>query len=353
MAINGNILIDKLRITFPIDTLSELSTTERTYIEKVRETLEQYYPATAYSISSSRGEIKITLTPTRFKPPHNFAYTDTNLEMPSEKWLLNLLLKLGFQNRRFSETARIVWIHLTKNVIMNEQVSLYKEFLSSYPFANGYKSALISSSKNNATLRIATQKRNTERDDINGERTIIFYDKGQELRDKANLDCIDLKEPLTKEEIAILKAHDVFYNRRFRKLDLYNLNLLRCEHQYRYREKIKPLARFLNNGTNNVLTVDVLINLLAQRALYKKLNSFYVQQLKKIIFYKKPNVQEALPFDSYQRSFLDLLKNADITELKLIYKTCGLSDKLDKNLKNFYKINSCDVYTELYQKLCR
>ena len=62
MAINGNILIDKLRITFPIDTLSELNTTEKTYIEKVRETLEQYYPATAYSISSSRGEIKITST---------------------------------------------------------------------------------------------------------------------------------------------------------------------------------------------------------------------------------------------------------------------------------------------------
>ena len=92
MSINGNILLDKIRITFPVETLSVLGRTEKNYIEKTRETLENYFPSSAYSVSKSRAEIKITLTPTRFKPPHNFAYTDVNLEMPSEKWLLNLLL---------------------------------------------------------------------------------------------------------------------------------------------------------------------------------------------------------------------------------------------------------------------
>lgn len=352
MSISGNILIDKLRITFPAEIVLELGYTEKDYMEKASETLGVYYPNSAYSVGKSRGEIKITLTPTRFKPSHDFAYTDTNLEMPSEKWLLNLLLELGFKNRRFSETARIVLIHLTKNVIMNKPVPMYKTFLSHYPFARGYEYALVYSSEDNSTFRIATQKRNTDKADIMGDRMIIIYDKGQELKDKANLDRIGLKEPLTDEEISILEACGGCYNRRFRELYLDNLNLLRCEQQYKYREKITPLARFLNGDTDDILTVGVLIDLLKEETLYKKLNSFYIKQLQKIIFYNEPNIKDVKPLNSYQRSFFDLIQVADITELKLIYKACGLVGKFEKNLKRFFKHNADDLYTELYQKLC-
>ena len=352
MSINGNILIDKIRITFPVATFSELGYVENEYIEKARETLEKYYPYKAYSVSKSRGEIKIILTPTRFKPPHNFAYTDVNIEMPSEEWFLNLLMELGFKNRRFSETARIVWFHLTKNVIVNNPVPLYKEFLSTYPFAQGYKSAYIYSTKDNATLRIATQKHNTEKEDSMGDRMTIFYDKGQELRDKVNLDRITLKEPLTDEEIAVLETHKVYYSKIFRSLDLFNLNLLRCEQQYRYKDKIKPLARFLNKGTNDTLTVSVLIDLLREKSLYEKLNSFYIQQLKKIIFYNEPKVDKVQPSDSYQRSFFDLVQGADVSELKLIYKACGLVDNFNNWIKKSFKYSTGDFYAELYQKLC-
>lgn len=352
MSINGNTLLDKIRITFLASILSEIGFKEKDYIETVRETLGNYYPNSAYSVSKSRGEIKITLTPTRFKPPHNCGYTDVNLEMPSEKWLLNLLLELGFKNRRFSETARIVWIHLTKNVIMDKSVPLYKKFLSVHPFACGFKHTYVYSSEDNATLRLSTQKRNKEKKDINGDRMIIFYDKVQELRDKAHLDSITLKEPLIEDEIALLKSHEVYYSKRLRSLDLYNLNLLRCEQQYRYKEKIKPLARFLNGNNKDILSVNTLINLLEEESLYEKLNSFYTQQLKKIIFYNEPNIKEVKPFDSYQRSFFDLIQNADIKELKLIYEACGLSDKFEKILKQFFKFYADDLYAELYQKLC-
>ncbi|MCM1265989.1 MAG: hypothetical protein NC200_07300 [Candidatus Gastranaerophilales bacterium] len=353
MAINGKILIDKIRITFPVEILSEIEHTTESYIEKTRETLGKYYPDSAYRVSKNRGELKITLTPTRFKPPHNFAYTDVNIEMPSEKWLLNLFLELGFKNRRLSETARIVWFHLTKNVIVNKPVPLYIMFLSNYPFAHKYKPACIYSSEDNTTLRIATQKRKREKEDIRGDRMIIFYDKVQELRDKANLDRITLKEPLTDEEIALLESHEVYYSKRLRRLDLNNLHLLRCEQQYRYKGKIEPLAKFLNNNTNDVLRASVLIDLLEKESLYKELNSFYVQQLKKVIFYNEPNTKEVQSRNSYQRSFLDLLQMADIKELKLIYKACGLDDKFDKNLKKFFENSMSNFYTELYEKLCR
>lgn len=352
MPINGNILIDKIRITFPVEMLSEIEHTAESYIEKVRETLEEYYPKGAYSVSKSRGEIKITLTPTRFKPAHNFIYTDTNLEIPSERCLLDLLLVLGFKNRRLSETARIVWFHLTKNVITDKPVQSYINLLSCYPFARCYKPAYIYSSEDNATLRIATQKRNTEKEDINGDRMIIFYDKVQELRDKANLNYIHVKEPLTDEEIALLESNEVYYSRRFRKLDLENLNLLRCEQQYRYREKIKPLARFLNDNANDVLTVNTLIDLLEKESLYARLNSFYIQQLKEVIFYNEPNTKEVQPLDSYQRSFFDLLQTTNITELKLIYKACGLTDNFNSWMKKFYRNKTDNLYAELYQRLC-
>lgn len=352
MPISGNILIDKIRITFPIATLTALMHTAKSYIEEAREILEQYYPRSAYSVSKSRGEIKITITPTRFKPAHNFTFTDTNLEMPSENWLLNLLLELGFKNRMFGETARIVLIHLTKNVVVNKPVHWYIKLLSSYPFARGYKPAYIYSSEDNATLSLATQKHNTEKADTNGDRMIIFYDKVRELLDKTSLKSIEVKEPLTDEDIAVLKSHEVYYNRRFRRLDLDNLNLLRCEQQYKYREKIKPLARFLNDNTNDVLTVNTLIELLKKESLYTKLNSFYIQQLKKIIFYNEPNTKQVQPLDNYQRSFFDLVQKADITELKLIYKVCGLTDNFNLWMKKFYKSKMNDLYAELYRKLC-
>ena len=60
MSINGNILIDKLRICIPLDTLAEIEYTANNYIAKVRMVLNKYYPSKAYSINNSRNEIKIT-----------------------------------------------------------------------------------------------------------------------------------------------------------------------------------------------------------------------------------------------------------------------------------------------------
>lgn len=351
MAISGKILIDKLRICIPIDALVYIEHTDKSYIANAREVLSNYFPARAYSVSNSRNEIKITLTPTRFKPPHNMSFTDVNIEMPAESWLLNLLKVLGFTNRRFSESSRIVMIHLTKNIITKNRVGYYIKFVSQYPLKLGYKSAFVYSSDINRTLRIATQKHNTEKDDINGQRNIIFYDKIQELLDKANLDNIYLKEPLSKEVIKELKSYNVFYNREFNRLSLNNLNLLRCELQYKYKEKIKPLANFLNGNTDDTLTVATLMDLLAENQLYEKLDTFYVKQLKEVIFYKEPDKQENKTFTSFQHAFSELLKKSDIGEMQLIYNACGLSNKFHKNLIKIFCNTNNDLYNELYNKL--
>lgn len=351
MSISGKILIDKLRICMPVEVLAEVGYTDKSYIIKAREILSKYFPARAYHVSKIRSEIKITLTPTRFNPPLNNYFTDVNIEMPTEFWLLKLLKELEFSNRRYSKLTRIVVIHLTKNIIVNNPVEQYIDFLKHYPLRFGYKSAFVFSSENNHTLRIATQKRNTEKDDINGQRNIIFYNKVQELIDKANIDHIHPKIPLLKDEIKELKLHDVFYKRKFNRLSLLNLNLLRCELQYKYKEKIKPLANFLNCNTNDTLTVATLMDLLTKNQLYEKLDTFYIKQLKEVIFYKKPDKLKHKTFTSFQNAFSKLLKKSDIGEMQLIYNVCGLSDKFHKNLIKFFSNTNNDLYNELYNKL--
>ena len=352
MSISGKILIDKLRISFPVLILSEAGHTINSYISKAKNILSNYFPERAYSVSYSRGEIKITLTPTRFKPPNIAVFTDTNIEMPDEEWLLNLLLELGFENRRLSEIARIVLIHLTKNIITINPATQYINFLYDYHLKGRYSSGFIYSDESNHTLRIATIRKNIEKSDTNGQFSIIFYDKIRELADKANLRHIDLKEPLTDSEKAELDALDIFYNKTFNRLDLYNLNLLRCELQYKYKEKIKPLAIFLNDNSNDTLTISTVIELLEKNTLYEKLNDFYIKKLKEVIFYKEPDIQVHQKLTSFQKAYIDLIKESDIQELMLIYKACGLSNKFSFNVKKFFANTTNPFYSELYNKLC-
>ena len=351
MSIGGKILIDKLRICIPFETFAELGLTPDFYKEKTKEVLEKYYPTKAYRVSLSRNELKITLTPTRFKPPLIVNFTDTNLEMPTESWFLNLFNELGFNNRRLCESARIVCIHLTKNIITSNTPKTYIDYLYTYPFKKGYVSGFIRSDNGNDTIRIATLKYKKEKSDITGDRNIIFYDKVRELSDKANLKEIWLKEPLSKEEIKMIKTLGVTYKSKRKILSLSNLNLLRCELQYRYKEKIKPLAQFLNNDTGEILTMANIVDLLNNNELYNRLDLFFTNQLRTVIFYNTPNKQVGIKLNKIQKAFVDLMTNDTIQELKLIYKACGLEDKFHENQQKLNLLKENELYKELYHKL--
>lgn len=351
MSISGNILVDKLRISIPVSVLSMLGIKLNDYKVEISNVFEKHYPKTACSVGSSRGYLRITLTPTRFKPPHDNYFTDINIEMPTELWLLNLFDKLGFDNRRLSESATITWIHLTKNLIVDNAVAEYINFLNTYPFKNGYKSGLIYSSSRGRTLRIATQKRDKTKDDINGNRNIVFYDKVLDFVDKANKDFIYPKEPLTKEEIKVLRKHDVFYSEKYNRLSLLNLNMLRCELQYRYKDKISVLAKALNGNNEDSLTVAEIVDLLQQKQLYSKLDEFYKNQLKEVIFYNPPKTIQDTNCNNFQKMFSDLITQNDISKLKIIYKACNLDKKFDGNLKKVFAHTINELYMELYNKL--
>ena len=309
MSITGNILIDKLRINIPFSILDEIGINAEIYKQKIRNTLEEYFiNKRAYSVTTAYNYLRITLTPTRFKPDDNGYYTDTNLEMPSEEWLLNLFQELGFnKNRRISESANITWIHLTKNIITNKKPLEYIMFLADFPLKRRFIPSLISSNSQNTSLRLSTPKRNPKEKDILGDRAFIFYDKTQELLNKAKTGAITLKQPLTNDEIKYISSHGGYKIENNSILNISGLNLLRCELQYRYKDKIKPLKNFLNpeSKTDN-LTIATMLDLLRKNKLYSRLDSFYISELQSVAFHRLPDEQQK-QLTSYKRAFVDLV----------------------------------------------
>lgn len=352
MSITGNILIDKLRINIPFSILDEVGINAELYKQEIKNTLEEYFiNKKAYAVATAYNYLRITLTPTRFKPDGNGYYTDTNLEMPSEEWLLSLFQKLGFdKNRRIGESANITWIHLTKNIITNKKPLEYIMFLADFPLKRRFIPSLISSNSQNTSLRLSTPKRNPKEKDILGDRAFIFYDKTQELLNKAKTGAITLKQPLTNDEIKYISSHGGYKIENNYILNISGLNLLRCELQYRYKDKIKPLKNFLNpeSKTDN-LTIATMLDLLRKNKLYSRLDSFYISELQSVVFHRLPDEQQK-QLTSYKRAFVDLVDESDLVTLQLLYDSLGLS-KIFKNNKAVLQSSKNNLYKELYGKL--
>lgn len=352
MSITGNILIDKLRINIPLSILDEVGINAEIYKQEIRNTFEEYFiNKKAYYVTTAYNYLRITLTPTRFKPDDNGYYTDTNLEMPSEEWLLNLFQELGFdKNRRISESANITWIHLTKNIITDKKPLEYIMFLADFPLKRRFIPSLISSNSQNTSLRLSTPKRNPKEKDILGDRAFIFYDKTQELLNKARTGAIILKQPLTNDEIEYISSHGGSYIKEGNYLNISGLNLLRCELQYRYKDKIEPLQKFLNPESKaDTLTIATMLDLLRKNELYSRLDNFYTSELQSVVFYKSPDEsQEQLT--SYKKAFADLVDESDLVTLELLYASLDLG-KIFKNNKAVLQNSKNNLYKELYGKL--
>ena len=353
MSITGSILIDKLRINIPLVVLDEVDINAELYKQEIRNKLEKYFiDKKAYSVTTAYNYLRITLTPTRFKPDDNGYYTDTNLVMSSEEWLWNLFNELGFnnKNRRICESANITWIHLTKNIITNNTPLDYIMFLADFPLRKKFISSLISSNGRNTSLRLSTPKRNANWKDIIGDRVFIFYDKTQELLNKANKEIITLKSALTNDEIKYISSHGGFKIENNSILNISGLNLLRCELQYRYKDKIQPLQKFLNpESRGDSLTMATIIDLLQKKELYSKLDKYYTNELKEVVFYKLPNESQG-QLTSYKKAFADLLDDSDLITLELLYDSLDLG-KMFKNNKAVLQSSKNNLYKELYSKL--
>lgn len=351
----GEILVDKIRINISVHILIQKKININSFQRWIKVILSKYFFKGAFNVTLSRNQVKITLTPTRFKPISDYTYTDVNLEMPSETWLYDLLMKLGCfksENRRIVEACKVVKLHLTKNLITEHPVITYIDSLSNRTYKR-MKANIIESNETNRTLSIATPKRDRKVKNTNGDRQFILYDKSQQLKDKAGFEYVILKAPLSEEEKRLIPLK--YYSEQTGYLRISKLNIARLELQYANSSKLKKLSQFITCKEDTGLQLCTLLDLLEEGNLYSKLEQFYTEELIEYIFFNVPQ-NEPQPATRWNGLFSELINNADIKSMIALYSECT-TEKLNNKgnfmtaVKEAQKTASDDLYAELYNKL--
>ena len=104
------------------------------------------------------------------------------------------------------------------------------------------------------------------------------------------------------------------------------------------------MQKFLNpKSKSDNLTIATVIDLLRKKELYTKLDEFYTNELKEVVFYKLSNEPQT-ELTSYKRAFADLLDDSDLITLELLYDSLDLG-KIFRNNKAALQRNNTNFYT--------
>ena len=348
----GNLLIDKLGFYAPIPELKDLGADVDTQLNQMNKCMGKFFPQNAYTIKTSRQKLSLCFTPTRYLK-NDEKYTDTNLEMLTEDELYELFENLGLYSLpdNIVDKYRVSVLHLTKNNYMDNPPTDYINFLSMRIYKKKFKALLHHSSDTNKTLYVSTlAKHFTEKDKV-GDRQYLFYDKAQELQDKANIREIVLRQGLSEEEQALISSEA--YNTETKTLYLEKVNILRCELQYRYKPKLQNISNFLTGKKGkDGLKLKTLLDLLKERKLYETLERYYINALQKVVFYQEPVISSDVRLNNYEQMFADLINEAPLPpSLMKIFKDNGFGDSFSNLLKKIHSSDVNPLYIELYQKL--
>ncbi len=280
-------------------------------------------------------------------------YTDTNLEMPTEDELYEFFIELGLYSLddNVIDKYRMSVLHLTKNNYMDNPPIVYINFLSNRQYKKRFKALQHHSSDTNKTLYVTTlAKHFTEKDKV-GDRQYLFYDKAQELQDKANIKEIVLRLGLSEEERALIPFEA--YDSKTKTLRLEKVNILRCELQYRYKPKLQNISNFLiGKKGKDGLKMKTLLDLLKERKLYETLEKYYIKALQDVIFYQEPVIKEKVKLNNYEQMFSELINENPLPpSLMKIFKDNGFGDSFSNLLKKIHSSDINPLYTELYNKL--
>lgn len=349
---HGNLLIDKLGFYAPIPELKDLGADVDFQLNQMNKCMETFFPQKAYTIKTSRQKLSLCFTPTRYMK-NDDKYTDTNLEMPTEDELYELFENLGLYSLpdNVIDKYRVSVLHLTKNNFMENSPIDYINFLANRMYKKRFKSLLYHSSDTNKTLYVTTlAKHFTEKDKV-GDRQYLFYDKAQELQDKANIKEVVLRLGLSEEEQALIPSEA--YNTETKTLYLEKVNILRCELQYRYKPKLQNISNFITGKKGkDGLKLKTLLDLLKERKLYETLEKYYINTLQEVIFYQEPVIRGDVRLNNYEQMFADLINEAPLPpSLIKIFKNNGFGDSFSNLLKKVHSSDVNPLYIELYQKL--
>lgn len=348
----GNLLIDKLGFYTPIPDLNASGVNIDMLLNKMEKCMTKNFPHNAYTLKTSRQMLSLCFTPTRYLK-NNERYTDTNLEMPTENELYKVLKKQGLYDLpdNVIDKCKVSVIHLTKNNFVKNSPIDYINFLSTRLYKKNFKALLHHSSDTNKTLYVSTlAKYFTEKDKV-GDRQYLFYDKVQELQDKAKIEKVVLRGGFSVEEQALMP--DNAYNPKTKVLSLDKVNILRCELQYRYKPKLQNISNFITGKKGkDGLRLRTLLELLQERKLYKTLEGYYLKALQDVIFYQDPVITDKIKLNNYEEMFAELIKEEPLPpSLVRIYKDNGYGASINNLLKKIQVYDISPLYLELYSKL--
>lgn len=344
-----SILIDKLRFYADYELFTNISTSD--FIGNIQEVMSAYYQDNAFIIDTSRHRISLEFTPTRYKV--NKGQTDTNLIMPTEQELLNLFTELGFY--RLPESIYngfiISKLHLTKNFYTQNTVPRYIKMLGDRKYKGGIKPIHNTSNATNTSLTLSTLKKDDSYKNIVGNKVIKFYDKVQELKDKASLNEVFLPEPLPIDDIKVLPKGSYSNNPPY--LSLQNLHIIRCELQYATSVKLKKISDFIFGVKNSHdLRLATLLKILQNGELYNTLERFYTKELNDNVFFDRPNTTET-KLSKYEKLLAELIKGKSATRLLGMYQR-SQKESLSRVIRKLQQAeNSNPLYTELYNKFIK
>ena len=340
------LLIDKLRFYIDDKVFGNANTSK--FLANIDKVMSSYYPDNAYLIDTSRHRISLEFTPTRYRTEEG--QTDTNLIMPTEQELYNLFKELGFYNlpENIYNSFVVSKLHLTKNFYTQNAVPRYIKMFKNRKYRAGIKPIQNTSNVTNTSLILSTLKKDYSDKNIIGNKVILFYDKVQELKDKAALNEIYLREPLPLKDVNILPKGAYSNNPPY--LSLNNLHIIRCELQYATSVKLKKISDFIFNTKNSHdLRLSTLLNLLKKQKLYSTLERFYTNELRNNVFFDEPVTKE-VKLSKHEKLLVELIKDKSATRLLGMYKG-SQKDSLSRVLRKLQMADdSNSLYTELYRK---
>lgn len=343
----NDLLIDKLRF-YINDTDFDINN-RAAFLANIEKVMSSHYPDNAYRLNTSRQRISLEFTPTRYRT--NEGQTDTNLIMPEEQTLFELFKNLGFYKlqRNIYNSFIISKIHLTKNFYTQGTVPRYIKMLKNRKYRAGIKPIQNTSNVTNTSLILSTLKKDYSDKNIIGNKVILFYDKVQELKDKAALNEIYLREPLPLKDVNILPKGAYSNNPPY--LSLNNLHILRCELQYATSVKLKKISDFIFDTKNSHdLRLATLINLLKEQKLYSTLERFYTNESRNNVFFDEP-LNSEVKLSKHEKLLAELIKGKSATRLLGMYKGSP-KNSLSRVLKKLQMADSRNkLYVELYREV--
>lgn len=347
----GNILIDKLRISLKLDGVFDPYNAKK-ILDNV---MSKHFRKDNCKVEHDKRYFRVTFTPTLYLDDvmEEEGKPILNLQMPEQHKFLFLLQQIY---EVLGDNAVITWIDVTKDILTLLDANKYIKALSKWKPKYPYNKSKYTSRTKNVTLTLSPRKRKNVVDCKNENRIMTFYSKVGEIetKTKGQVRFVD-NVWLSNEEKELLSREDcnVEYDAEKGRLFFHDLNLLRCEQRYKYSNNIKRITHVLTDSKDvDKLTLRLLIELLRKDELYKKLDEFYTEELRKYVFYHDINEDKDINLNKHEEIVKDCVieYDLDITDYQCLFEEFGFKDKFLYSMKKVLYRSISDYYRDLYRK---